>query len=411
MRHAAALVFPSRGPESLSRVLLEAGALGVPMAAMDTGGTRDIIEHERTGLLSSTAEGLARDLSRLLGDPALASRLGAGAQAHVDVHVRCVRRCLENRSVVRGRDGEPAERRGPWVIAPLRGRRRRPIRLQPSRVRRPRAPPVRPGALPPRRRLARDADHADAGTDRRGRPEPLARDRRSPALHRALRALPHVPARRAARHDDHRPKHRVSVVRGARGRRRASTRRSRVISTWSTASARACTATRVLARRHAASAPLVFNPQGLEEFGGVDGSYGGQRLKALGYLPLRRVVRKTAAGADAVIATDAAHRARSVRALPSGAAITRPPRAKRHRCRGRRSIRLARGRAHAPDHAPHRQRTRCCCSASAGSRPTRGSPTWQTRSRACSHRRHGDGSSSATARCARRSSAGSPSGG
>ena len=57
--------------------------------------------------------------------------------------------------------------------------------------------------------------------------------------------------------------------------------------------------------RHAASAPLVFNPQGLEEFGGVDGSYGGQRLKALGYLPLRRVVRKTAAGADAVIATDA----------------------------------------------------------------------------------------------------------
>ena len=81
--HAAALVFPSRGPESLSRVLLEAGALGVPMAAMDTGGTRDIIEHERTGLLSSTAEGLAGDLSRLLGDPALASRLGAGAQAHV----------------------------------------------------------------------------------------------------------------------------------------------------------------------------------------------------------------------------------------------------------------------------------------------------------------------------------------
>lgn len=58
--------------------------------------------------------------------------------------------------------------------------------------------------------------------------------------------------------------------------------------------------------RRAASAPLVFNPQGLEEFGGIDGSYGGQRLKALGYLPLRRIVRTTAAGADAVIATDAA---------------------------------------------------------------------------------------------------------
>lgn len=83
MRHAAALVFPSRGPESLSRVLLEAGALGVPIAAMNTGGTGDIVEHDRTGLLSSTAEGLAADLARLLANPGLSSRLGAGARAHV----------------------------------------------------------------------------------------------------------------------------------------------------------------------------------------------------------------------------------------------------------------------------------------------------------------------------------------
>ena len=41
-------------------------------------------------------------------------------------------------------------------------------------------------------------------------------------------------------------------------------------------------------------APLVFNPQGLEEFGGFDGSYGGQRLKAVGYGPLRGAVRRTA---------------------------------------------------------------------------------------------------------------------
>ena len=117
MRHAAALVFPSRGPESLSRVLLEAGALGVPMAAMDTGGTRDIIEHERTGLLSSTAEGLAarsQPAARRSGAGVAARRRSAGAR---HVHVRCVRRRLENRSVVPGRDGEPAERRGPWVIA------------------------------------------------------------------------------------------------------------------------------------------------------------------------------------------------------------------------------------------------------------------------------------------------------
>jgi glycogen synthase len=51
-------------------------------------------------------------------------------------------------------------------------------------------------------------------------------------------------------------------------------------------------------------APLVFNPQGLEEFGGFDGSYGGRRLKAVGYGPLRGAVRIVSRAADAVIATD-----------------------------------------------------------------------------------------------------------
>jgi glycosyltransferase involved in cell wall biosynthesis len=84
MRHASALVFPSRGPESLSRVLLEASALGVPIAAIHTGGTADIVRHEVTGLLSRTAEGLATDLARLMIDRPLGDRLGAAARAHVD---------------------------------------------------------------------------------------------------------------------------------------------------------------------------------------------------------------------------------------------------------------------------------------------------------------------------------------
>jgi glycosyltransferase involved in cell wall biosynthesis len=84
VRHASALIFPSRGPESLSRVLLEAGALGVPIAAMDTGGTRDIIRHGETGLLSSSWRGMARDVGRLLSDPALAGRLGEQARRHVE---------------------------------------------------------------------------------------------------------------------------------------------------------------------------------------------------------------------------------------------------------------------------------------------------------------------------------------
>src|SRR5215831_18510783 len=53
-----------------------------------------------------------------------------------------------------------------------------------------------------------------------------------------------------------------------------------------------------------ATAPLVFNPQGLEEFGATDPSRA--RLKRVAYLPLRRAVLACAAAADAVIATDTA---------------------------------------------------------------------------------------------------------
>jgi glycosyltransferase involved in cell wall biosynthesis len=84
MAGASLLIFPSQGPESLSRVLLEGGALGLPMAAMDTGGTRDIIIAGQTGLLSSTAAGLGDDVARLAHDRALAARLGRGAKAHVE---------------------------------------------------------------------------------------------------------------------------------------------------------------------------------------------------------------------------------------------------------------------------------------------------------------------------------------
>lgn len=83
MRRAAVLAFPSYGPESLSRVLIEASALGTPIAAMDRGGTRDIVQHGDTGLVSDTPEGLASDLGRLSGDAALRHQLGAAAAAFV----------------------------------------------------------------------------------------------------------------------------------------------------------------------------------------------------------------------------------------------------------------------------------------------------------------------------------------
>jgi glycogen synthase len=101
LARASMLIFPSRGPESLSRVLLEASALGVPIAAMDTGGTRDIIEPGVTGLLADSPEGLADDVKRLRYDDDLRGRLGAAARRRVErefdapVVVRRVERLYE----------------------------------------------------------------------------------------------------------------------------------------------------------------------------------------------------------------------------------------------------------------------------------------------------------------------------
>ena len=81
---ASMLIFPSRGPESLSRVLLEASALGIPIAAMDTGGTRDIIEHDVTGLLSTSPDGLAADVRRLRQDEAFRRRLAEAARGKME---------------------------------------------------------------------------------------------------------------------------------------------------------------------------------------------------------------------------------------------------------------------------------------------------------------------------------------
>ena len=81
---ASLLIFPSRGPESLSRVLIEASALGVPITAMDTGGTRDIVEPGVTGLLSSTPQELAADVQRLRRDEPLRRSLAEAARRKVE---------------------------------------------------------------------------------------------------------------------------------------------------------------------------------------------------------------------------------------------------------------------------------------------------------------------------------------
>jgi glycosyltransferase involved in cell wall biosynthesis len=84
LAHASMLVFPSHGPESLSRVLLEAAALGVPIAAMDTGGTGDIVRHGSTGLLAPTPDALAGHVATLAGNRDLGRALADAARVHVE---------------------------------------------------------------------------------------------------------------------------------------------------------------------------------------------------------------------------------------------------------------------------------------------------------------------------------------
>jgi glycosyltransferase involved in cell wall biosynthesis len=83
MHHATMLAFPSYGPESLSRVLLEAAALGVPIAAMNTGGTTDILRANTTALLSTAPDEFARDLGRLGRDERLRGSLAHAARQDV----------------------------------------------------------------------------------------------------------------------------------------------------------------------------------------------------------------------------------------------------------------------------------------------------------------------------------------
>ncbi|MGE5358204.1 MAG: glycosyltransferase family 4 protein [Bacteroidales bacterium] len=86
LAHASLVVFPSHGPESLSRVLLESAALARPIAAMDTGGTGDIVVHGETGLLARSADELGDAAARLVRDRALAETLGRQAADFVRTH-------------------------------------------------------------------------------------------------------------------------------------------------------------------------------------------------------------------------------------------------------------------------------------------------------------------------------------
>ena len=68
--------------------VLEALAAGVPVVANDSGGTRELVIHERTGLLLATRHprAIAGALSRVLAERALAQRLSRAGRKHVEKH-------------------------------------------------------------------------------------------------------------------------------------------------------------------------------------------------------------------------------------------------------------------------------------------------------------------------------------
>jgi glycosyltransferase involved in cell wall biosynthesis len=70
--------------ETLSLVSLESMASGVPVLAMNAGGVREVVEHERTGLLANSVQEFERGLRRLLEDIALRTRLGLNGRRYAE---------------------------------------------------------------------------------------------------------------------------------------------------------------------------------------------------------------------------------------------------------------------------------------------------------------------------------------
>lgn len=83
-RQAALFVLPSRG-EGISNALLEANSFGIPAVASDIPGNREVIVHERTGLLVpvNDAKTLAESIVRLLRDDGSRKQMGQAARNRI----------------------------------------------------------------------------------------------------------------------------------------------------------------------------------------------------------------------------------------------------------------------------------------------------------------------------------------
>ena len=277
-------------------------------------------------------------MRRLAHDEALRAPAGRG-RSDTARRARSTRRVVAARIEALYQDLRGAS--APMTPAAAR-RRRRALGLPAARPRRARAPRLRPRALPRRRGLEVTLITAPPAT-----PACPGGDAIHPRLHAPHRAVSHVPVGRPSRHDGDRSQHGVSALRPARRARRrcdlVATRQVDIVHGFG------ASVLGYARRRRHASAPLVLNPQGLEEFGATD--------------PTRAPAE--AGGLSA--------------AAPGGARV-RPRGRSGHRHRSRAEPAVLHHLACTPDRVVHRSRTRSTCdgstvsplTADGGARPPRG---------------------------------------
>jgi phosphatidylinositol alpha-1,6-mannosyltransferase len=109
-------LFTARGQEGTTQAILQAMALGLPVAAFDTDSIRELVRDGETGFVvpDGDTEAMARKVLALLADEALRARMGAAARRSVETHHRwegsveqCIR-WIENLSYLTPRKGSPA---------------------------------------------------------------------------------------------------------------------------------------------------------------------------------------------------------------------------------------------------------------------------------------------------------------
>lgn len=85
LRKLDVLVHASVTPEPFGQVIVEGMVAGVPVIATNAGGAREIVTHEKTGLLvpMGDVDALAQSLTTLLENPQYAQQLAAAGREHV----------------------------------------------------------------------------------------------------------------------------------------------------------------------------------------------------------------------------------------------------------------------------------------------------------------------------------------